>query len=92
MSPNNSGQGTRADEKARHKDSRWALCRRKTNTHRGFQASMIDTDHQITTFCVLTQHRTGGWHIVPWLYTILIFCGTELGPSRYWSHSSKTMV
>jgi hypothetical protein len=26
--------------------------------HRGLQASTFDTDHQITAFCVLTQHRT----------------------------------
>jgi len=75
-----------------NKDSRWALHRKKTNTHRGFQASMFNIDHQITAFCVLTQHRTVGWHTVPWLHTVLIFCGKELGPSRYWSHSSKTMV
>jgi hypothetical protein len=53
-------QSARADEKARDKNSRLALHRRKTNMHRGFQASMFDTDHQITTFCVLTQHSTVG--------------------------------
>ena len=92
MSPNNSSQSTRAGEKARDKDSRWALHRKKTNMHRGFQASMFNTDHQITTFCVLTRHGTVEWHTVPWHHVALIFCGTELHPCRYWSHSSNTMV
>ena len=56
----NSGQSARADEKDRDKDIRQALHRRKTNMHRSFQASMSDTDHQITTFSVLTQHSTVG--------------------------------
>ena len=92
MSPNNSGQSARADEKDRDQDSRWALHRRKTNLHRGFQASMFNADHQITKFCVFTQHSTVGWHNVPWLHTASIFCGAELLPHRYWTHSSKTMV
>jgi hypothetical protein len=58
MRPNNSSQSATVDEKARDKDSRGALLRRKTNMHRGFEASMFDTDHHITTFCVLTQHST----------------------------------
>ena len=58
----------------------------------GFQASMYNTDHHKTTLCVLTQHSTVGWHTVPWLHTALIFCGTELCPHKYWSHSSNTMV
>jgi len=92
MSPNNSGQSATADEKARDKDSRWALHRRKTNMHSGLQASRFDTEHQITTFCVFTQHSTVGCHIVPWLHVVLIFCETELRPRRCWSHSYKTMV
>jgi hypothetical protein len=92
MSPNNSSHSARADEKARHKDSRRVLHRRKTNMHRSFQASTFDTHHQITTFCVLTQHSTVAWHTVPWLHIALIFCRTELCPRRYWSHSYKTMV
>ena len=91
MNPNNSGYGAREDEKVTDKGSRWALHRRKSHIHRGFQASTFDTDHQIT-LCVLTQHSTVGWHTVPWLHTAIIFCGTELCPCRYWSHSSNTMV
>jgi hypothetical protein len=77
---------------ATDKDSRSAIHRRKTNMHRGFQASLINTDCQITTFCVLTQHSTVQWHTVPWLLSTLICCLTELHPNRYWSHSSNTMV
>jgi len=61
MSPNNSGQSARADEKARDKHSRWALHRRKTNMHRGFQPSMFNTDQKIATFSVLKQHSTVEW-------------------------------
>jgi hypothetical protein len=64
MSPNNCGQSAWADDKTREKDSRWPLHRRKNNMHRGFQAPMFDTDHQITTFCVSTQYSTVGWHTV----------------------------
>jgi hypothetical protein len=56
------------------------------------QASMFDTDHQETTFCVFTQHNTVGWHTAQWLHIALILCGTELRPRRYWSHSFKTVV
>jgi hypothetical protein len=48
--------------------------------------------HQITKFCVLTQHTTVQWHTVPWLHTALIFCAKEFRPCRYSSHSSNTMV
>jgi hypothetical protein len=92
MSPNNSSQSAGADEKDRDKDSRWTLHRRKTNRYRGLQASMFDTDHQITTFCVLTQHSTVQWHTVPSLHTTPIFCSTELHPCIYCSHSPKTTV
>jgi hypothetical protein len=61
MSTNNSRHSATADEKARDKDSRWALHRRKTNMHRGFKASMSNTDHKIRTVSVLTQHSTVGW-------------------------------
>ena len=82
MSPNNSSHSTTADEKARHKDSRRVLHRRKTNMHRGFQTSMFNTDHHKTTFSVLTQHSTVGWHTVPWLHIVLISCRTELRTHR----------
>ena len=88
----NSGQSTRADEKLRDKDSRWAIHRRKNKMNGGFTASMSNTDHHKTTLCVLTQHSTAEWHNVPWLHSALIFCGTELRPHRYWSHSFKTIV
>jgi len=79
-------------EKTRDKESRWALHRRKSHKQRHSQASMFDTDHQIATFCVLTQHSTVEWHTVLWPHTALIFCGKELRPCRYWSHSSNAMV
>jgi hypothetical protein len=60
--------------------------------YRSCQASMFDTDHQITTFCVLTQHSTAGWHTVPSMHTALIFCSIDLCPWRYCSHSCKTTV
>ena len=56
MSPNSSSWNSRADEKATDQVSRRALHRRKTKTHRGFQAFLLDTDHLTTTFSVLTQH------------------------------------
>ena len=64
----------------------------KHHMHRGLQASMFNTDRRETTFCVLIQHSTVGWHTVPWLHIALIFCGTELRPHRYCSHPYKTMV
>jgi hypothetical protein len=91
MRPNNSGHSPRADEKARNKDSTWLLHRRKTNMHRGSQASMFNTNQQIT-FCVLSQHTTVEWLTVPWLHIALNFSRTELRPCRYCSHSSNTMV
>jgi hypothetical protein len=60
VSANSSSQSARADGKDRDRDSRWTLHRRKTNMYRGLLASMFDTDHQIKTFCVLTQHSTVG--------------------------------
>jgi len=91
MSPTNIGQSATVDEKARGKDNRWALHRRKSHMQRGFQASKFETDNQIT-FSVLTQHSTVEWHTVPWLHTALIFCRTEWHTCRYWSHSSNTIV
>ena len=78
MGPNNSGQSARADEKARDKDNRWALHRRKSHMHRRFQASMFDTDHQIATLCFDTTQYCRMTHTVPRLHFALIFCGTEL--------------
>jgi hypothetical protein len=76
-SPNNRCESNRANGKDRDKNSRWALHRKKRHMHRCCQNSMFDTDHQITTVCVFTEHSTVQWHTVPWLHTALIFCGTE---------------
>jgi hypothetical protein len=77
---------------ATDKDSRSAIHRRKSHMHRSFHNSMLNTNNQITTFCVLTQHSTVQWHIVPWLHTALICCSTELRQHRHRSHSSNTMA
>jgi hypothetical protein len=58
------------------KDSKWALHRRKTNMYSCFQASMFETDHQIKTFCVFTQHSTVQWHTVPWLHNTVLYNDT----------------
>jgi hypothetical protein len=92
MTPNSCSQSATADETAIDKDSTWALHRGTTNMHRCFQTSMFNTDHHITTFCVLSQHSTVERHTVPWLHIALNFSRTEWCPCIYCSHSSNTMV
>jgi len=49
---------------------------------------------------IIWQQHSLFWHntvmqnnnTVPWHHTTLIFCGKELCPGRYWSHSSKTRI
>jgi hypothetical protein len=90
MSPNNCGQSARADENVTDKDCRWTSHRRNTNMHRGFQASVFDTYRHITTFSVLTQRSTVGWHTCFMTTHHPHFLWDRIPSHGYCSHSSKT--